>query len=114
MSAALVAPSPFAQDTQATVVELRREAAGAVARQQRLREEITKIGAQAHEIERRASRALARGEDLLARQILARGIFTLKARDALEVELAEARGHVCRLLATMVRAENRAWRENGG
>ena len=69
------------------------------------------IRTRAHEIEQQASRALARGEDLLARQILARGIFTLKTRDALEAELAEARGHVARLLTTMVRTENRAWSE---
>jgi phage shock protein A len=109
MSAALVAPNPFAQDTHAAVVELRREAVSAVARQQQLREELSAIAKQAREIEQQASRALARGEDLLARQILARGIFTLKARDTLEAELAEARGHVARLLATMVRTENRAW-----
>jgi phage shock protein A len=109
MSAALVAPHPFAQDTH--VVELRREAVNAVARQQQLRQEIAKIRAQAREIEQQASRALSRGEDLLARQILARGLYTLTMRDALEAELADARGHVSRLLATMVRAENRAWRD---
>jgi len=112
MSAALVAPHPFAQDTHAAVVELRREAANAVARQQQLRQEIAKIRAQARAIEQQASRAFARGEDLVARQILARGIFTLETRDALEAELAETRGHVSRLLTTMVRAENRAWRKS--
>jgi phage shock protein A len=113
MSAALVAPHPLVQDTQAAVVELRREAVNAVVQQQRLRQKIAAIRAQAHEIEQQASRALARGEDLLARQILARGIFTLKTRDALEAELAEARGHVGRLLTTMVRTENRAWYAKG-
>jgi phage shock protein A len=113
MSAALVALDPFVQDTHAAVVELRREAVNAVARQQRLREEIAKIRAHARAIEQQASRALARGEDLLARQILARGIFTLKTRDALESELAETRGHVSRLLTTMVRTENRAWGARG-
>ena len=113
MSAALVAPNPFAQDTEGAVVQLRREAVNAVVRQQQLREEIARIRTQAHEIEQQASRALARGEELLARQILARGIFTLKTRDALEAELAEARGHVGRLLTTMVRTENRAWYAKG-
>jgi len=111
MSAALVALDPFVPDTQAAVVELRREAVNAVVRQQQLREEIAKIRTRAHEIEQEASRALSRGEDLLARQILSRGIFTLKTRDALEAELTEARGHVAQLLTTMVRAENRAWLE---
>jgi phage shock protein A len=114
MSAALVTPNPFAQDTEKAVVELRREAVNAVARQQQLREEIAKVRTQAHEIEQQASRALARGEELLARQILARGLFTLKTRDALEAELAECRSEVSRLLATMVRSENRAWLGRGG
>jgi phage shock protein A len=113
MSAALVAPNPFVQDTHAAVVELRREAVNAVVRQQRLQEEIAAIRTRAHEIEQLASRALARGEDLLARQILSRGIFTLKTRDVLEAELAAARGHVGQLLTTMVRTENRAWLERG-
>jgi len=89
--------------------ELRREAASAVARQQQLREELVAIRARAREIERQASRALARGEDMLGRQILARGMVTLKTRDSLEAELLRCRGDVARLLATMVRAENRAW-----
>ena len=109
MSAAVVALDPCAQGTQSAVAELRREALSAVVRQQQVREELAAIRTQASEIERRAARALARGEDLLGRQILARGIFTLKAREALEAELAECRADVARLLATMVRAENQAW-----
>jgi phage shock protein A len=109
MSAALVAPTPHAQDTEGAVVELRREAVSAVARQQQLREELSAVAKQAREIEQKASRALASGEDLLARQILARGLFILKTRDALEAEIALSRTRVSRLLATMVRAENRAW-----
>jgi phage shock protein A len=111
MSAARVALDPFVQNMEGAVVELRREAVNAVIQQQRLREEMSAIRTRASEIEQQASQALARGEDLLARQILARGIFTLKTRDALEAELAEARGHVAQLLTTMVRTENRAWSE---
>ena len=109
MSAAEVAFDQVVSSMEGAVVELRREAVNAVVRQQRLREEIAAIRTRAHEIEQQASRALARGEDLLARQILSRGIFTLKTRDALEAELAESRGHVSRLLTTMVRTENRVW-----
>jgi len=108
MSAAVVALDPFVQGTQSAVADLRREAVNAVVRQQQLRDELAAIRTRACEIEREASRALARGDDLLARQILARGIFTLKTRDALEAEIAESRGQVCRLLTTMVRTENRA------
>jgi len=109
MSAVVVALDPFVRGTQDAVAELRREAASAVARQQQLREELVAIRARAREIERQASRALARGEDMLGRQILARGMVTLKTRDSLEAELLRCRGDVARLLATMVRAENRAW-----
>jgi phage shock protein A len=108
MSAAEVARHPVVQDVEGAVVELRREAVNAVVRQQRLREEMAAIRTRASEIERQASQALARGDDLLARQILARGLYTLTMRDTLEVDLAESRGHVAQLLTTMVRTENRA------
>jgi phage shock protein A len=111
MSAAVVALDPYVPGS--AVAELRRKAVDAVVRQQQLREELAAIRARAYEVERQASRALARGDDLLARQILARGIFTLKTRDSLEAELVESRGHVARLLTTMVRTENRAWWGNG-
>ncbi len=109
MSAAVVALDPCAQGTESAVAELRREALKAVVRQQHVRDELAAIRTQAGEIERRAARALARGDDLLGRQILARGIFTLKARESLEAELVECRAQVTRLLDTMVRAEDRAW-----
>jgi phage shock protein A len=107
MSAAVVALDSYVRGTQEAVVELRREAASAVARQRRLREELGALRWRARQIERQASRALARGDDLLGRQILFRGMLTLKTRDTLEAELAESRGHVARLLTSMVRAENR-------
>jgi len=109
MSAAGFALDPCAHVTESAVAELRREAVSAVVRQQQVREGLAAIRTRACEIERRAARALARGDDLLGRQILARGIFTLKAREALEAELVECRAQVARLLATMVQAENRAW-----
>ncbi len=108
MSAAGFALDPCAQVGESAVAELRRAAVSAVVRQQQVREELAAIRTQACAIERRAARALARGDGLRGRQILARGIFTLKARDALEAELAACRAHVARLLATMVQAENRA------
>jgi phage shock protein A len=113
MSAAVVALDPFVRSTESAVAELRREAVDAVVRQQRIREAFVAVRTQASEIERQAAQALARGDELLARQILARGIMTLKTRDTLEAELAETRGQVSRLLTTMVRAENRAWRGDG-
>jgi phage shock protein A len=109
MSAVPVAPNPFAPDTEKAIAQLRREAASAVARQRLLRVEIARVRAQARDVERQASRAFARGDEIFARQILARGLFALQTRDALEAALADSRSEVSRLLTTMVRAENRAW-----
>jgi phage shock protein A len=108
MSVSGVAP-PFAvRDTEETIAELRREAASAVALQQRLLEENRAVRARAGEIEEQARRALAKGDELLARQILARGLCTLEARTLLEKELVESRRRVAGLLTTLVRTEDRA------
>ena len=109
MSGTQVALHPLVRDTTETIFALRREAVEAVARQRRLRERLSPAQAQANAIEDEARRALARGEDLLARQVLARGLCTLETRRQLEGEFDEARRDVARLLTTLVRAENRAW-----
>jgi phage shock protein A len=105
-----VALGHLPREMEGAVVELRREAVDLVARQQRLREELSRVGAQAWWIEERAARALERGEEILGRQILAQGICTLKTREALEEELAGVRRRVVELLAAIVRTENRFWR----
>jgi phage shock protein A len=110
MSVAEVAALPFVSAPEGAIVELRREAVDAVARQKRLDEEAATVRAQAAEVEDEARRAFARGEDRLARHILARGLCTLETRERLERELAESRRAVVRLLGTIVRTENRAWR----
>ena len=109
MSVIEVALHPHGRDTGEAIVELRQQVAEAVARQRRLREEISPLRDQAGAIEDEARRAVTRGEDLLARQILARGLFTLATREHLEKELHESRGRVARLLTTLVRAEDQAW-----
>jgi phage shock protein A len=109
MSGTQVTPHPLVRDTGETIFALRREAAEAVARQRRLRERLCPARAQAATVEDEARRALASGEDLLARQVIARGLCALETRRQLEEELDEARRDVVRLLATLVRTENRAW-----
>ena len=109
MSGIQVALHPLVRDTGETVLALRREAALAVARQRQLQESLSQGRARANAVEDEARRALARGEELLARQVLARGLCALETRRQLEQELDEARRHVARLLAALVRAENRAW-----
>lgn len=116
MSVGEVALVHLADRIGGAVAELRREAVSAVVRQRRLREELSQVQAEAALIEERASRALRRKEDTLARRILARGISTLKTRDALEEEIVDARRRVSEILTALVRAENRAWnlpRRNG-
>jgi hypothetical protein len=89
-----------------TVVELRREAVSAVARQQKLREALDLVRARAAFIETRAKRALGRGEEIRARRIIAQGVCTLKERDALEEKVEEARRRVSLTLVALVQAEN--------
>jgi phage shock protein A len=93
------------------IVELRRDAVAAVVLHQRLREELAVEGAKAAFIEARACRALGRGDDALARRILAQGICTLKTRDALEQDADHARRAVSDALFALIRAENQAWRQ---
>jgi phage shock protein A len=97
-------------EMEGAVVELRREAVDLVARQHRLRAELSRVGPQAWWIEERAARALERGEEILARQILAQGMYTLKTREVLQEDLAGVRCRVLELLTAIVRAENRFWR----
>jgi hypothetical protein len=109
MSGTQVAPHSFVRDTGQTIVALRREAALAVARQRRLQDLLSPTRARASAVEDEARRALARGEDLLARQILARGLCPPEPRRRPAQEPGEARRRGARLLETLVRAENRAW-----
>jgi phage shock protein A len=114
MRMAEVALHPLAREANGVVVELRRDAVTAVVRQQRIHEKLSHVRAQAAWIEERAFRARERGDELLCRQILARDLCTLEARDALESELREARARLAGILAALMRAENRAWRREGG
>jgi len=109
MSAVEVAVVPFVSGLEGAVIELRREAASAVARQQQLRAEAAAVRSRAAAIEDEARRAFARGEERLARQVLARGLGTLEAREQLERQLEDARRSLAGVLATLVRTENRAW-----
>jgi phage shock protein A len=111
MSAAEVAALPFASSAslEEAVVELRRQAAVAVAHQRRLRDEAAAVRARAAAIEAEARRALARGGERSARQVLAQGLSTLEARAQLDRDIEGARRSVAALLATLVRTENRAW-----
>jgi phage shock protein A len=95
-------------EIETSIVELRREMVLAIARRNRLRHQLLEAEESAGRTEREASRALARGNELEARHLLGREIGALKARDALEVELAQAGRTSARLVATLIRMEDQA------
>ena len=95
-------------DLEESIVDLRRETVTAVARQNRLRRRFFAAEETAGQVEREASMALARGEELRARHVLSRQIGALKARDTLEVALVEAGRVSARLVAALLRMEDRA------
>jgi phage shock protein A len=98
------------RETGSAVIELRREAAAAVGRERRIRNELVPLRELAEQIEERARRAWDEGEEILARQILAQGLCALAARDALEADLVSVQRRIRELLVEMVQHENRVWR----
>ncbi len=95
-------------DLEASIVDLRREMVTAVARESQVRQDLFASEEEAGRVEREASMALARGEDLEARHALSRGVGALRARDDLEVELVFAGRISARLVAALIRMEDRA------
>lgn len=95
-------------DLEESILDLRRETVTAVARQNRLRQQLFTAEEAAGRVERQASVALTRGEELQARYVLSREIAALKARDDLEAKLAEAGSSSARLVAALIRMEDRA------
>jgi phage shock protein A len=95
-------------DMEESIVDLRRETVTAVARQNRIRKQLFAAEEAASRIECEATMALARGEELRARQVVGREIAVLKARDAFELDLADANQLSARLVAHLIRMEDRA------
>jgi phage shock protein A len=95
-------------DLKASILELRREMVVVVARERQLARELEATSRLAGSVERQASWALDRGDELLARQIVARHIGTLTARDVLESDLARARRLRAAMPGHLVRMENQA------
>lgn len=99
-----------ALEMERAAFELRRQTVTAVTRQQQLREEAFAARRLADAVEGRASRAFAKGDSLLARQILARDMYILKTCEALEDGLTQANRSVAQLLRRLVQTEDRARR----
>ncbi len=103
----------LALEMERTAFELRRETVAAVTQQQLLREEAFAARRLADAVEGRASRAFAKGDSLLARQILARDMYILKTCEALEEGLIRANRSVAELLRRLMHTEDQArwaWR----
>ena len=95
-------------DMEESIVDLRRETVTAVARQNRIRKQLFAAEEAASRIECEATMALARGEELRARQVVGREIGILKERDALDRDLTDANQLSARLVAHLIRMEDRA------
>jgi phage shock protein A len=103
----------LALEMERAAFELRRETVAAVTQQQLLREEAFAARRLADAVEGRASRAFAKGDSLLARQILARDMYILKTCEALEDGLTLANRSVAELLRRLMQTEDQArwaWR----
>jgi phage shock protein A len=95
-------------DLEESIVDLRREMVTAVARQNRVRTKLFAAEEVASRVEREASLALACGKELRARHVLSRDIGALRTRDELESDLAAAGRVSARLVAALIRMEDRA------
>lgn len=95
-------------DMEESIVDLRRETVTAVAHQNRLRKQLFSAEEVARDVEVRASLALNAGDERRARHILGGRIGALKRRDALEMELVVASQRASRLVAALIRMEDRA------
>jgi phage shock protein A len=95
-------------EMEESIVDLRREAVTAVARQSRLRKRLFAAEEASRGVELEATLVWKRGDEIQARQILGRKILALKSRDALAAELAEANACSAGLVASLIRMEDRA------
>jgi phage shock protein A len=96
------------RELEDSVVALRREAVVAVVRQEQLESRLAPLEARTERIELEAARALERGDERLARQILYRRVAVLSLRDSLRVELLAARKHTIGLLTDAAHLADRA------
>ena len=96
------------RDMEASIVELRRETVSAVAREKGLAKKIHAASELTHELEKKASLALDKGDEELARDILAKKLQTTKSGEALTEELRWAKELAERLKADLARMEEQA------
>ncbi len=98
------------RDMEESIVELRRETVGAVAREKKLKKQLAGAEAQATQLEAKAALALDHGKDGLAREILARKLAALKQRDTLSQQLDGASQLASRLTSDLLQMEDQVGR----
>lgn len=96
------------RDMEESIIELRREAVRAVARQKQLEKQIQAAGDLTQELEQKAALALHKEDEGLARQALGRKLHTERTREALARELESAASIAERLKGDLTRLEDQA------
>jgi phage shock protein A len=96
------------REMEDSIVELRREAVAAIVRVKQVGRKVADAEAAAADAECQASLALDQGDEALARQLLARKLRSLEARDALREELHSSRRLESQLKDDMLRLEEKA------
>jgi phage shock protein A len=99
------------RDIETLLLDLRREAVDVLATEKRLARELRAASRLADDVETRAARALDRGDEVLAHQILGRGLCLLAARDEAQqrhAPVARRRAELPRLLLGLDRQAVRA------
>jgi phage shock protein A len=96
------------RDMEESIVELRRETVSAVAREKRLAKNIHTTSERVTELEKKAALALDKGDEELARDILAKKLETVKSGERLTEEMRGARKLAERLKADLARMEDQS------
>lgn len=94
------------RDMEESIIELRRETVRAVAREKQLAKQIQATNDATAELEKKASFALDKDNDELARQLLAKKLQSEKAVETLEIELGGAGELAVQLKADLSRLED--------
>lgn len=96
------------RDMEGSIIELRRETVRAVARDKQLQKQIAASRQLLFDLEAKAKLALQNGEEVLAREVLARKVHTGKTLKSLEESQKGATGTAARLKSDLARLEDQA------
>jgi phage shock protein A len=94
------------RDMEESIVEVRRETVRAVARQKQLEKQIAAASELNGDLEEKAKLALAKGDEALARQVVAKKLQTARTRESLEKEQHDASELAVQLKSDLSRLED--------